>query len=261
MPNAVDLVFAAIVFVAGNLFDCFVIWPYMQRQVAAGDAGARPHVYGIIMAWLWVPTFFVAVRWWMLDRPWSALWFVAPYGWRLVASTLAFLATAALWHSQNRSAARLTAEKCAALLQRSANLIALVPHTKRDYRWFMAVSVTAGICEELLYRGFLVWELQPWLGLGLGAMVSIILFGACHAYQGKDVVRPIATGALLQGLALLTGSILPGMVVHAMLDAMSATSGYILVRKSVSSAQSAAGSSGEMGWTNSRRGPSRNRAH
>lgn len=239
MPNAVDLVFATIVFVAGALLDYFVLWPYLLRTVSRGDAGARTRVYGIIMAWLWLATIFVAGRWWVLARPWTALWLLPPRGWRLLASTLAVLAGAALWLLQTRALARLSAEKRVALRQRSRHLIALVPHTTTEYRWFVGLSVTAGICEELLYRGFLVWALQYWVGLGWAAAVSVLVFGAAHAYQGKDVVRPTLAGAVLQGLALLTRSILPGILVHAMLDVMSGTSGYLLLREPAGAAPSA----------------------
>jgi len=239
MPNAVDLVFAVVVFVAGAFLDYYVLWPYFQRKISAGDGGARIRIYSIFMAWLWLATIFVAARWWALARPWTALWLFPPHGWRLLAGILALLAGAALWLSQSRSLARLSAEKRAALRRRSAPLLALVPHTTTEYRWFVGLSVTAGICEELLYRGFLVWLLQYWIGLGWAAAVSVILFGAAHAYQGKDVVRPILAGILLQGIALLTQSILPGILLHAMLDVMSGTSGYILLRESAPAAQSA----------------------
>src|SRR5215472_13584952 len=102
------------------------------------------------------------------------------------------------------------------------------------------VSVTAGICEELLYRDFLVWALQPWVGLGWAAAVSVTAFGAAHANQGKDVVRPTLAGLVLQGIALLTQSILPGIMVHPMLDVMSGTSAYVLVRETSCAAESGA---------------------
>ena len=239
MPNTVDLLFAAIVFVAGAFLDYFVLWPHLLREVSRGEAGARTRVYGIFMAWLWLAAIFVAGRWWVLARPWTALWLLPPRGWRLLASTLAVLAGAALWLSQTRALARLSAEKRAALRQRSGHLLALVPHTTAEYRWFVGLSITAGICEELLYRGFLVWALQHWVGLGWAAAVSVIVFGAAHCYQGKDVVRPTVGGVVLQGTALLTRSILPGILVHAMLDVMSGTSGYILLRESGPTAQTA----------------------
>jgi membrane protease YdiL (CAAX protease family) len=156
MPNAVDLAFAVVVFVAGALLDHFVLWPYLLRKVSSGDAGARTRVYGIIMAWEWLAAIYVAGRWWVLARPWTALWLLPPRGWRLLASAIAVLAGAALWRSQTRALARLSAAKRAALVQRSGHLLALSPHTAAECRWFVGLSVTAGICEEVLYRGFLV---------------------------------------------------------------------------------------------------------
>jgi len=232
MPNAVDLVFAAIVFVAGALLDYFVLWPYLLRKTSAGDAGARTRTYRITMAWLWLAAIFVAGRWWVLARPWASLWLLPPRGWRVLAGTLVVLAVAALWLSQTRALARLSAEKRAALLRRWGHLLALAPHNTAEYRWFIGLSVTAGVCEELLYRGFLVSALQHWVGLGWAAAVSVILFGAGHSYQGKDVLRPTLAGVALQGITLLTRSILPCILVHAMLDVMSGTSGYILLRAS-----------------------------
>ncbi len=229
MPNTVDLAFAALVFVVWPPLDHFVLWPRSQRKLTSGEAGARTRVYWVILAGLWLPTVFVAGRWIALARPWSALWLLPPRGWRLAVGILGVLAVAALWSSQARKLARLNAERRAALRARSAHLLPLAPHTPREYGWWLCVSITAGICEELLYRGFLVWALQPWVGLWLAAVLSVVVFGAAHGYQGKDVVRPAVVGALLQGLALLTASILPGIVVHAMLDV--ATSGYGLVRE------------------------------
>jgi len=239
MPNVVDLVFAVIVFVAGAFVDYFVLWPYLLRKVSRGEGDARTRVYGIIMAVEWLAAIFVAGRWWVLARPWSTLWLLPPHGWRLLASTLAVLAGAALFLAQTRALACLSAEKRAALRQRLGTLTALVPHTTAEYRWFLGLSVIAGICEELLYRGFLVWALQGWIGLGWAAVVSVIVFGAGHAYQGKDVVRPILAGAALEGIALLTRSILPGILVHAMLDVMSGTTGYLLLREPACVAPSA----------------------
>lgn len=239
MPNAVDLVFAAFVFVAGALLDYFVLWPSLLRAVGRGDAGARTRVYRIIMAVEWLAAIFVAVRWWVLGRTWTALWLAPPRGWRLIASMLLVLAVAALMVLQTRSLARLSADKRAAVGTRLGRLVALIPHTTGEYRWFVALSVTAGVCEELLYRGFLVWLLQPWIGLGWAAMVSVIAFGAGHAYQGKDVVRPTVAGIVLQGIALLTGSILPGILLHAILDVMGGTTGYLVLRESTAEAPSA----------------------
>jgi membrane protease YdiL (CAAX protease family) len=35
-----------------------------------------------------------------------------------------------------------------------------MPRTKNEFRWFIILSISAGICEELLYRGFLMWYIS-----------------------------------------------------------------------------------------------------
>ena len=45
----------------------------------------------------------------------------------------------------------------------------------------MPLCFTAGICEELLFRGYLVWVLKAWIGLGAAAGVIMVIFGLAHA--------------------------------------------------------------------------------
>ncbi|HEX2729856.1 MAG TPA: CPBP family intramembrane glutamic endopeptidase [Rubrobacteraceae bacterium] len=96
----------------------------------------------------------------------------------------------------------------------------LLPST-REERWvFAALSVTAGICEEILFRGFLLFYLQDFfLGLPLAAAVTVssIVFGMAHLYQGGKGV--LGTGVFVLGMALLyvwSGSLLlPMFTTHS----------------------------------------------
>lgn len=97
-----------------------------------------------------------------------------------------------------------------------------LPGSPRERRWFAVVSLSAGICEEIIYRGFLV----PYLAVGPLAMgpipailVAAVVFGMAHGYQGW--VGVIATGVIaliMTVLFLLSGSLWLPMVVHALLD-------------------------------------------
>ena len=92
-------------------------------------------------------------------------------------------------------------------------------------RLFVPLSITAGICEEWLFRGYLVWVLQPWLGLLGAAAASMVVFGLTHGYQGgKFGTRAFAAGVVMGAFALVTRSIVPGMVLHALVDL---GSGYV----------------------------------
>ena len=81
----------------------------------------------------------------------------------------------------------------------------------------LLVTLAAPIAEELFFRGFLFTALWRWKGWIPAAIISGIVFGLVHA-GGTDVVflAPLAVlGFLLCWLYRRTGSLLPGMGVHA----------------------------------------------
>lgn len=99
----------------------------------------------------------------------------------------------------------------------------MVPTRPSERMWFLGLSITAGICEELLFRGLLpallaalLHEPSPWLVILLAAGA----FGAAHAYQGvTGVVVTAILGAVLGFIYLGTGSLFLVMVLHALIDA------------------------------------------
>src|SRR6185369_7996188 len=49
-------------------------------------------------------------------------------------------------------------------LEKLRHLERMLPHTPGERNLFYVVSLTAGVCEELLYRGYMLWYLGNWLG-------------------------------------------------------------------------------------------------
>ena len=82
------------------------------------------------------------------------------------------------------------------------------------------MSITAGICEELVFRGFLIPAIGSAIGaLGLAAVIAAAVFGLVHAYQGfGGAVRAALLGAMLSLPLLVAGSILPAVLAHAAID-------------------------------------------
>ena len=98
----------------------------------------------------------------------------------------------------------------------------LLPSTGEERRWWWLVSVTAGICEEVVYRGFLLhyFHVAP-LPLNLiGALgVSSLIFGVGHLYQGiAGAVQTVVIGFVLAVMFVMTGNLLLPIVVHAVVD-------------------------------------------
>ncbi len=61
------------------------------------------------------------------------------------------------------------------LRSKIGDLSALAPQGPEENNWFVAVAITAGVCEEILYRGILMAALDPMMlisGFTQGVMES-----------------------------------------------------------------------------------------
>jgi membrane protease YdiL (CAAX protease family) len=87
---------------------------------------------------------------------------------------------------------------------------------------FTVVGVTAGVCEEWLYRGFflaVVAALAGGLPTGVLVLVAALAFGLAHAYQGRaGVLTTGLLGGVMAALYLQTGSLLLPVLLHAAID-------------------------------------------
>jgi len=98
----------------------------------------------------------------------------------------------------------------------------ILPHGGTEITLWIALSVTAGICEETIFRGYLQ---RQFMALTKSAPAGILLsagaFGAAHAYQGFRMVILIGLyGAMFGILAYWRGSVRPGMIAHAWNDSL-----------------------------------------
>jgi CAAX protease family protein len=98
----------------------------------------------------------------------------------------------------------------------------LMPESRREKLWaLLGMAPTAGICEEFLYRGFLLAEVSGWFhSIFWGVVVSSAAFGLAHIYQGANgMVRAALLGAMLAYPVVRLGSLYPSMTAHFLIDA------------------------------------------
>lgn len=99
----------------------------------------------------------------------------------------------------------------------------LVPETRLELALWFCVSTTAGFCEEIIFRGYLQRQLSA-IGNStlVGVLLSAIVFGAAHGYEGVSRMILIAIYGLMFGLlAWWRKSLRAGMIAHAWHDALS----------------------------------------
>jgi membrane protease YdiL (CAAX protease family) len=99
----------------------------------------------------------------------------------------------------------------------------LLPQTPSDRMLFALLSVSAGFCEEIAFRGFLLYALDFATGSAvLALLLSSGAFAVVHAYQQPlGVLRAGLLGALLAAPLLLGQPLYAPILAHAAIDLLS----------------------------------------
>jgi len=98
----------------------------------------------------------------------------------------------------------------------------LLPRSDSERRLFGAVALTAGVAEEVVYRGFGIAVLAAF-GPSLPDVALIAAagaaFGLAHAYQGwAGILTTGLLGSVMAAVYLDTGSLLVPVLLHALID-------------------------------------------
>jgi len=96
----------------------------------------------------------------------------------------------------------------------------------------LMMGITAGFCEEVMFRGYIQKQFLAWARSDLAAvLLQAIVFGAAHSYQGARLALVITVYGMMFGvLAAWRKNLRPGMMAHAMQDTLSGLVRNIPVR-------------------------------
>lgn len=235
--------------VAGAALACYIIrevkityreYPKVKQAIAHGDTQARERLYNRILRFEWIsaPLAIIALNFnkarllaSSLDLGGSGFgdWVaqakqIGNSG--MMAGLAAGLIVGLLLVSGIRLRARRSAPGPSATPKQwwrrfIPDITTLIPITRRERMIFAAVAISAGICEEVVFRGWLLSVLHNPLGFTGTTLVlfAALLFGLCHIYQGPTgVFGATAAGVLLTGVYVLTGTLLAPIVLHALID-------------------------------------------
>ncbi|PYT80452.1 MAG: hypothetical protein DMG40_12625 [Acidobacteria bacterium] len=103
----------------------------------------------------------------------------------------------------------------------------IFPRSTVELLPYLALAFTAGLCEEFLYRGFVMAALaRAGLGAWLVVLVSSVLFGLAHSYQGRGGMVMTFLAGLVLGVSRLTyNSLVPAIFWHSALDVVAGVAG------------------------------------
>lgn len=191
------------------------------RRVSATRRASRLHRYWHTIHWQWLCVALLVTVVPLVELIATAgvaasTVYAAPALWFIVLGNMLFLMyvpIACAWISPRRR------DK---LLAPFVRVRAWLPQTRRERTTWILLSVTTGICEEILFRGFALHYLLHGpleLNLPLSIAIACLLFGFGHRYQGwRGVLQTCCFGAVMSGLFVATGSLLLPIVVHTLVN-------------------------------------------
>jgi len=191
----------------------------MKKQVYYGN--------GIFQ---WICVFFIVLVWWGYSRPFADLGFqvgnwTSP-AWILLIIFCSLYLLDVWWELRNE-------KKIAETKIKWGKEIPILPTNFEEFKHFLFVAFSAGVCEEIIFRGFFIQyflainqdnELGNWLAV----IIPACLFAFGHLYQGEKAVIKILGMAILFGwIFILTKSLLLLMLIHFLVDVLG---GYLAYR-------------------------------
>ena len=218
----------------------YISFKRLLRRIAAGQVVGPTQIYQSTLISHWTMFGMAIAIWLATDRSWAALGF----GWNVDTGFLLGLAlTAAAIVVMMRQYGGLdnASDKTRESLRRQiGDLEFMMPRNNTELGRFYAVSATAGIVEETLWRGYMFWYLGHIMPLWAAAIVTSVIFGFGHIYQGvANVPKIILVGGVFAGLYLLTGSLWLPMLLHAVFDAVQGRTVYRLLSSTSATPSSA----------------------
>ena len=219
--------------VVSLIFFVYIVRNYMRHRsmrdrMDSGEDGILLLEYKDTLIILWGGAALVMAVWLLNGRPFADMGFFFDLstanlaGWSFVVAVSLLLV--AQVHQIGRNPK--SAEAIRSHLENEPGVMRIMPKTAQEYSWFKALSVTAGVTEEIIFRGYLIWFFSLWLPLWWAAFAALAMFVGAHLYQesARSLLKVAAIGACLTAVYLLSGSLLAVIVLHAAVDLTSGAS-------------------------------------
>jgi membrane protease YdiL (CAAX protease family) len=199
----------------------------MKKLLAMPNVSARERLtlYASTIAFQWFAVAVVAWRAWAHGFVASQLGLTIHDRTRILLASVVGTATIASLQWLNlRRAGRVPVEARGSI---QAIAERILPQSTVELLLYLALAITAGVCEEFLYRGFAMAVLlhvgfQAWAVV----LLSSLLFGLAHSYQGRGgIVTTLLIGIILGSSRIAFDSLVPAIFWHSAVDVVAGTAG------------------------------------
>lgn len=215
--TTMDHVLAAVIMVVLPVRG-YLTFPAVKRKLAENKPGIRVRMYRRTMTWQWSLTAITVGAWLAAGRTLPELGFTWP---RQLSTWLAAVVVLVIIGLMSAQLAALPKhpDVHAAVREQLEGAAPFLPRTADEQSWFSGVAVTAGVCEEVLFRGFCLAYVSAWVGLPAAIAVTSIVFGLGHLYQGaRGALKTGIAGLVAGGIFAWSGTLWLPIVLHVFVD-------------------------------------------
>ncbi len=121
----------------------------------------------------------------------------------------------------------ITSDNFTIIKEKMKDLYHYLPKTRREFDWFIILSISAGICEEIIFRLFLYEFLKENANLLIAFILTNIIFAITHIGSGKqNIVSSFILGLLFSAIYYFTENIWIAVFLHIAIDINGGVLGY-----------------------------------
>ena len=166
----------------------------------------------------------ILVTWWLHDRPFDAMGFRLSIDVKNQELTFSLIALLAILYAGDLLMSIRKWKKRDLTVDTLDDTTPFLPRKLRELPAYIVMCISAGVFEEIIYRGYMVTYFLPEYNFSTGLPVLAVtapafLFSLAHYYQGWQAVLKIFLLSLLLGIIFLSsGSIWVVMIIHFLID-------------------------------------------
>ena len=203
----------------------YPIWDYYYMK--KGDFGNKIKMYLTIIIPQWVTVAIILIFWLMTNRSLNDMFHVKEPILNFQMDNLKGIGmgvlTAAGFYVLLFIFSKKLKQKFSKFIDNQIDGIRfMMPSKLKERILFVLVALTAGFCEEVVFRGVMLtyFESLPFhLSVVAIAIIMSLLFGMIHLYQGwKGVLGTAYLGGILLYVYLITGNLWISILIHFLID-------------------------------------------
>lgn len=199
------------------------------------DGRTKRRLYWGNNLWMWLLTTVVIINWYGWGRNLAELGLTTrvsygPFIWLAAIGFLVVYILDMTWELRGIGSRQQSREELASKL-------GFLPANGYEFIHFVSVAITAGICEEIIFRAYLIRYFEFHLSSldptrTLAIVLTALVFGLIHLYQGWQAVVKICGLSIALGfLFLYTQTLWINILIHIVIDLTGGLLAWQLLRR------------------------------